>query len=349
MKTREIALVLGGGEGKRLWPLTASTPKFLFDCYKKKPLIVHTVERIPLKSPSVFIVSEDKFKKETSRILRRFIKKSFNFIVEPRARNTLPAVVLSLLSLRKKLGGDDFVVAVIPSDHLITRTGIFKRQLKAALKIAAQENKIILFGIRPSGPDTNFGYVEALSRRMHSGFTVMRVKKFLEKPSFQEAKKIIKSDNVFWNSGMFIFRASVFLAEVRRLLPGFLSGLEKSLAKGEVNRFYNKISALQIDKEILEKTDNILLVPAEFDWSDVGNFYLLDRLLAKDKNNNHFEGRCVSLLTRNTTLISADRDAVFALVGLEDTVVVCKDRKILIARKPFSPHIKKIIDEIEKT
>lgn len=329
---QKIALILAGGRGKRLFPLTLEKPKFLLKI-NGITLLESTIERIPLKKENIFIVGEEKFKKYLNEILKKTKIPLSNLILEPLSKNTLPAILLSLLELKKKFS-QDTVISILPSDHFVKGKRIFEKQLLSAYRFSEKFDSIILFGLRPKKFDKNFGYIQV---RDNLKISLKIVKRFIEKP-----KRKLNLSSLFLNLGIFTGKIKVFLSEIKSHQKDFFEKFLECYKNGQLKKIYEKIPSLQIDKSVLEKSKNLLLIPAKFSWNDVGNFLYLDRFFKKDFKQNYFEGKVFTFKTTHTTLISDSKEEFF-LLGLKDIFIVKYKDKILISKKDKLPELREFL------
>ncbi len=331
---QRIALILAGGKGERLFPLTLDRPKFLLEISDKKSLLELTIKRIPLERKNIYVVTEEKFAAKLKGVLRKLKIPISNLILESSSKNTLPALLLSLFKIKERFS-QEVLVGVLPSDHLIRKEEIFKRQLISAYNFSEEFDKIILFGLKPKKFDKNFGYIQITTDSKTT--SLKSVERFIEKPT-----KKIDLNYLLLNLGIFVAKAEVFLSEIEKYQGNFFRTFLKYYQNKKINEFYDKIMPLQIDKCILEKSKKLLVMPAKFIWSDVGNFLYLDKFLKKDFKKNYFKGKIFSLNTFQTTLISDSREE-FLLLGLKGIFIVKYKDKILISNKKFLPKIRELL------
>jgi len=329
-------LILCGGVGKRLWPLsTEEFPKQFLSLDGKKSLLEGTIERFldkKLYKDPVF-VSNVNFKE----LLKKQTKKG-DFIFEPCLKNTAPALITSVL----KIHSDDknATVLVLPSDHTIGKNNAFQRLIQDAKKIAERDNKIVLFGVVPNYPETGYGYIER-------AIDTSNVKSFKEKPDEKTAKEYIKN-GYLWNSGMFLFKAEIFLNEVRKHTPELFEICENSFKKGEKKdndfyidkSFFEKCSSVAIDIALMEKTKEAVVLPADIDWSDVGTWQSVWKSLKKDKNGILKTEKAKVLETKNCYI---NTTIPVSVLGLENVAILEKNGQLLVVNMDMSSEIKKII------
>jgi len=275
-------VILAGGKGERLWPLSREQfPKQFIKLLDDKSLFQKTVERAMIFSDAdeIYIVTNEEYR---FRVLDQLSELGVevpeeNILFEPYTRNTLPAIYYATKTILKK--NNDSVVAVLPSDHIVDVNDSYKKAFENAEYLA--ENYIVTFGIKPTHPHTGYGYIKP-GKHMGGGFVV---EEFIEKPRLDKAKEYFKK-GLFWNSGMFVFKASVFVEECKKLQPDVVKAFEtKSLKEA-----YEKIPAVSLDYGIMEKTDKAVVVPIDTFWSDVGSFESLYSIMSKDNDGNAING-----------------------------------------------------------
>jgi mannose-1-phosphate guanylyltransferase len=344
---------MAGGRGTRFWPRSREKkPKHLLDIISERTMIQETVDRIrPLIAPENILIVTGK---KHAAALRKQLPAipSANIIVEPEGKNTAPCIGLASLYIQKKVGDD--VMVVLPSDHAIADPRKFLSVIKAGAKLAAAGDALVTIGIVPTSPQTGFGYIE---RGNSCGRTAreeaFHVKSIREKPVLQQAQKFVASGKFYWNSGMFIWKASSILLSISRFLPDLSSGLtiiSQALGspreKATVRRIYGSLASISIDYGVMEKADNVFVLPGDFGWSDVGSWDALGEISAKDLNGNAFIGGS-NVLTEDTSnsLVYSPQKLV-ALVGVEDLIVVETKDALLICKKGRSQDVKKIVDDL---
>src|SRR5262249_22906386 len=254
-----------------------------------------------------------------------------NLVVEPVARNTAPAIALAARELLRR-GAGDAVMAVLPSDHLVADESAFQRVLEQAL--SAGERHLVTVGIRPTRPETGYGYLEVGTRKDGAASAVER---FVEKPDLARARQYVEAGNFLWNSGMFFFRADRLLAETQRHLPEVAAALDGSYADGP---------AISIDYGIMEKAEDIWAVPGEFGWNDVVTWTALADVHPDDPAGNVRVGGPLLALAAARNVVVGEQ--LVALVGVDDLVVVATGDAILIAPRSRAQDVRAIVAELEK-
>lgn len=339
-------VLLAGGTGSRLWPVSRELfPKQLVNLAGTDSLIQNTIKRMSpaLNAKNVRIVCGDDHFYEVSRHLEEIkIPSDGKVISEPCGRNTAPAILLAVLSILKK--EKDAVILVFPSDHVIRDKKEFHASLKKAVALA-EMNKIVTFGIKPSYPETGYGYIEGGKKVNGNAFAV---KRFVEKPDEKKAGRYLKAGNFFWNSGMFAFKASVMVSEFQAHQPAILKGIKKIVSSGNdvPRKLYEKVPDISIDYAIMEKTKKGVVLPVDFGWSDIGSWKSLYDFLPKNKENNVIEGDVVQQNTSNCFIRSESRLVVTN--DLENIVVVETPDTVFVSDLENSRNVKSIVTELKK-
>lgn len=341
-------ILLAGGSGTRLWPLSNERrPKHLLTLIGNSSLLQQAARRlIPLLPPNrLWAVTHEEQAAEVTRHIREIVGlPDENVLEEPSARNTLPAIVWASLVISGKV--QEAIIGAFPADHLITDQDSFQSDLKRAL-LLAEQGFLVTFGIRPSSPETGFGYILSGKPTDFGGF---RAETFLEKPDRNTAQKLLRQGNCFWNSGIFVFKASVFLEEVRRLQP-HLWEVMQPLAKSTNNRLvsdaYKSLPSLPIDVGIMEKSGNVAVIPATFDWNDLGNWEALYQATEKDEEGNVQKGRVIARDTRDSLLFSSP--GIVATIGVRNMIVVRWGNSVLVCPRDRAQDVKAAAEEAKTT
>lgn len=342
------ALVLAGGAGSRFWPFSRELePKQFMNLIGKHSLLQDTVSRLhPVVRPeNIFIVSNASYFFELKRQLARFNIPEDNIILEPQAKNTAPAIGLCA----KFISGidKDAILIVLPSDHFIRNTAKFRACLLEALRPAA-EGFLVTIGIKPRNPSTGYGYIKVKPRNINEGASYFKVDKFLEKPGLELAKKYVKNRKYFWNSGIFIWKVSVFMRELEAYLPDLYSILARIDTKEDIAKVWGKIKGVSVDYGIMEHSGKIALIPASFDWSDLGSWDALNDVLPKEARGNIIqtdsldcESSGISVFSRSNRLIGT--------VGLKDLIIADTADALLVCAKDKAQDVKKIVDKLKES
>ena len=348
------AVIMAGGKGTRFWPKSRERmPKHLLDIVSERTIIQETIDRIlPLiPAENILIVTglshADELMKQAPQIPEE------NIIIEPVGRNTAPCIGLAALHIKRK--SPDAVMVVLPADHLINDAARFCHLLSIAAEMAGRGDCLLTIGIKPTFPETGYGYIEQGSLKATiKGEDIYAVKSVREKPALEQANAFLEKGGFYWNSGMFLWRVDAIVSAIEQYLPDIHEGLlriEKSIGtdreKEVVDRVYRDIKPISIDYGVMEKADNVLLIRGDFGWSDMGSWDSLWEVSEKDENGNaaHVQGLFVGVDAKNT-LIHSPRKLV-ALVGVEDLIVVETEDSLLICKRGRSQDVKKVVEILE--
>lgn len=342
------AVILAGGSGSRLWPLSRQQlPKQFLRLDGAHSLLQGTIERLsPLIEPTdvLIVTGEEHAKGEAYHVLS-----PYQTLLEPVGRNTAPAIALAAAFLQQQ--GGDPVMVVLPADHIIKDVQAFQSSLRHAIE-AARNGMLVTFGIQPTRPDTGFGYIKAAPGDNRQ--SVLAVERFTEKPGLATAKQFLRDGGYYWNSGMFVWKASTILREIQQHLPevhAVLQDMLDSWRSGEVfeqvvQKQFHRMPTISIDVGVLEKCANVGLVPCEIGWSDVGSWDAVYEIAGKDENNNTLQGNVLALDCKNS-LIRGDKRLV-AAVGMEDICVVETPDAILITKRGQSQRVREVVEALKQ-
>lgn len=346
------AVIMAGGRGERFWPQSRnSRPKqFLSLTADGETMIQKTVKRLSslVDIEDVFIVTNKNYLGLVQEQLPDL--PADNVIAEPAARNTAPCIGLAAGIIRKKYG-DDAIMLVLPSDHLIKFNAMFIDILKQAIKVAEGNKNLVTIGITPTYPETGYGYINfSNSDTEYQG--AYEVVRFVEKPDVERAKQYVNSGEYLWNSGMFVWKASSILANIEKYLPDMYNGLVKISDSYGTESFdetlesvFPQLKSESIDFGVMERADDIYTIPGNFGWDDVGSWLALERINPTNEYGNMVKGDVVSINTKNSTIIGGKK--LIATIGLEDVIVVDTDDAILICAKDSSQDVKKVIENLK--
>lgn len=352
IKMKRTALIMAGGKGERFWPRSrVSLPKqFLSLTDDGKTMIQLTVERI---SPLVNI--EDVYI-ATNKNYRELVKQQLpgipeeNILCEPVGRNTAPCIGLGAAHVAKKY--DDATMIVLASDHLIKNNEIFTETFTQACEVAEKGENLVTIGITPNYPETGYGYIK-YDQNTKEG-SAYAVEKFVEKPVLEVAKEYLADGHYLWNSGMFVWKVSTILNNFKKLLPESYAALMKikeSVGTADeeavLNKEFMNLEAESVDYAIMEKADNIYIIPGNFGWDDIGSWLAVGRIKKTDDDNNVVNGNVVTVNTKNCVIEGADK--LIATVGLRDVVVVDTKDATLISTKENAGEIKKVLAKLRET
>ena len=349
------AVIMAGGRGTRFWPRSRERkPKHLLDIVSNRTIIQETVDRIkPLVAPhNILVVTGKKHARALIKQLPEIPVR--NIIIEPEGRNTAACIGLAALHIQKKVGDD--VMVVLPSDHAITDSSKYLEVIAAAAQFAAKENALVTIGIKPSSAQTGFGYIEqGNSFPCIANQEIFRVKSIREKPDLQQAEAFVQSGIFYWNSGMFVWKASTILKEIARFLPDLYSGLMKvKEALGSpseaatVRKVYKGLASVSIDYGIMEKANNVFMLPGDFGWSDVGSWDALWEISDKDNKGNALTGGSNVIFEDTEDSLVYSPQKLVALVGVKDLIIVETKDALLVCSRGKSQQVKKIVETLEE-
>lgn len=347
------SVVLAGGSGTRFWPLSRQeTPKQLLNIGStKQTLIQATVSRINSIIPfeRTYIVTNSNQTEPINFQLLSMTGFSWDkqFVVEPEAKNTAPAIGLAAVYLRNL--NPDAVMVVLPSDHIIKKNKKFCSSVLQGARIS-EEGFLVTIGIKPKKPETGYGYIKC-GKKIKQG--IYNVKAFKEKPDKNKAVRYLKEGGYYWNSGIFIWKADTILKAIKKHMPELYDGLariEKAIGTEKIQEItktvFSKCKSESVDYGILEKADKAAIIPVDFGWSDVGSWNALDYVLPVDTNNNVKKGNLISIDNKNSILYCGDR--LVAAIGLEDMIVVDTPDATLICPRSKAQDVRKIVDILKK-
>lgn len=343
-----IPVIISGGSGSRLWPISrTSHPKQFCDIFDE-PLLEHTLKRMqPMGIP--MIVTVQSLKVLTDRCMNNLGLPLDNVIYEPFPKNTAPAVAL-LCHVLDQQGKRNEVVGVFPADHLVASEKKFLDIVRLAEK-CAQDGKVVTLGIQPDHPSTGFGYIETSNEeyKKDGEFSVRKVRQFSEKPDAATAKKFLESGNHFWNAGMFVFKVDVMIKAFEQYLPEvwkIVSAIDKDRAN--LSEKYSQVASVSIDKGIMEKIDQQVCIPSDIGWSDLGSWddyaKMADLGLISQGTN---KAKTVAYEAKNNFVFSV-KEKTIAIVGIDDAFVIETPDALLVGKKGHSQDTKKIVEELEK-
>lgn len=346
-----IPVILSGGSGTRLWPISRrNLPKQFLSLAGNETLFQQTVRRAGRLQDAAapIVVASDDHRFLAAEQLQELGVGGASILLEPFARNTAPAIAVGAL---QALSHDpEAQVLVLPADHLIGDDTSFAEAVDRARPLATQ-GWLVTFGIRPDRAETGFGYIRRGTAINAGTFSVAQ---FVEKPKQEVAERYLASDEYEWNSGMFLFKAARYLEELAEHAPRMLEAAEASFASARVDLDFIRLEAEafagapndSIDYAVMEKTSRAAVVPVSCGWSDIGSWDALWTASNKDSNDNNLEGDVIALDTKGTLVRSHERHLV-ATIGLEDLVVVTTPDATLVARRSASQDVKKIVDDLK--
>ena len=363
---------MSGGSGSRLWPQSRSLyPKQFLPLVNDQTMLQNTLSRLDgldsVSDPLVIANEEHRFL--VAEQIRQMGRQASAIILEPVGKNTAPAVALAAMKAQALSEEKDPLLLVLAADHVIQNVQAFHQAIKTALP-AARDGMLVTFGIVPTHPETGYGYIKGgkqltgngeiaakpLELKTHNSSltTIYSVEKFVEKPDLETAQGYLASGDYYWNSGMFLFKASRYLEELNKFRPDILQACEKAMAVESTDLDFVRLDEAafhacpdeSIDYAVMEKTSDAVVVPLDAGWSDVGSWTSLADICEKDDSGNAFQGDVMLQDTRNTYVRSEKK--LIAAVGVENLVITESDDAILVAHKDRVQDVKKIVDRLKE-
>lgn len=335
------AVILAGGVGSRFWPFSRELePKQFMKIIGEASLLQATVRRLKglVDGRRIYIVTNSIYFYEVKAQVAGFGIPDSNIILEPQGKNTAPAIGLCAKLISKI--DKDALLLVLPSDHYVGNADNFRRTVKKAIA-CANKDFLVTIGIRPKAPSTGYGYIKT-----GKGNGFLGVEKFLEKPDLKSAKKYVKDKRYFWNSGMFIWKASVFLGELKKYLPGLYANLRLINSVDDIAGTWPKIKPISVDYGIMERSRKIALVPASFYWTDLGSWEALAEVFPKNKKGNiengdtlHLDSQGVCVFTRGNRLVST--------VGVNNIVIADTPDALLVCDRSRTQDVKCLVEKLK--
>ena len=345
----KYGVIMAGGGGTRFWPLSRrKNPKQLLKLDGKDYMINSSIKRLQgcLPKDHILIVTNSAQAEKMRKITEDYVEED-NILIEPCGKNTAACIGYAAIKLMRKYG--DGVMVITPSDAYIKNVTEFQNVLKKAVNAAEKNDTLVTIGIKPHFPATGYGYI----RYDKSGTEIeKKVREFKEKPDTDTAKRFFESGEYLWNSGIFVWKISTILNKFRELLPELnnqLMQIYESMGsereKQEIERIYPEMQSISIDYGIMEKTDHVVVIPAEFGWSDVGSWDTMDALYQPDENGNIMIGSSLSIDSACCTGYSPNK--MLVTLGLDNVVIVDTEDAIMVCSKDRVQDIRKIVDELK--
>jgi mannose-1-phosphate guanylyltransferase len=344
-----LPVIMAGGSGTRLWPLSRQLfPKQFLTLNGNNSMLQNTAHRLKgIKHQPPVVICNEEHRFSVAEQFRLNNIKNSGILLEPVGRNTAPAIALAAFNVLKT--GEDPLLLVLAADHIIKDEAAFCQSVNIATE-HAKKGKLVTFGIVPTAAEIGYGYIKRGEEIDNSGFNVA---KFVEKPNLSTAQQYLENGDYYWNSGMFLFRASNYLAELKKYRPDIYSACELSIAKIQIDADFVRVdkSAFEacpddsIDYAVMEKTSQAVMVPMDCGWSDVGSWTALWEIDEKDENGNVFKGDVISIDSSNSYVNAQEK--LVAIIGLTDVVVVETKDAILVSKKSETQHVKKIVEQLK--
>ncbi len=348
-------IIMAGGVGTRFWPMsrTARPKQFIDILDTGASLIRQTFLRFMDICPpeNVYVVTHALYRDQVLEQIPELTPGQV--LLEPMRRNTAPCIAYAAYKILQKNPDANLVIA--PSDHLIIKEEVFRDKIRTALKAASENPWLITLGIKPSRPDTGYGYIQFNRESYDSRYQQLhRVKTFTEKPGHELAVTFVESGEFLWNSGIFIWSLKSILKAFEQHLPDisklFMNGRDKYFTELEpsfINDTYTVCKSISIDYGIMEKAANVYVIEADFGWSDLGTWGSLHEIRGKDENNNAVSGKNVLTYDSSNCIIHVPADKLVVLQGLDDYIVVEDDGILLVCRKQDEQQLRHIVDDVK--
>ncbi|MFV1848680.1 mannose-1-phosphate guanylyltransferase/mannose-6-phosphate isomerase [Stenotrophomonas maltophilia] len=339
-------VILSGGSGTRLWPLSREAyPKQFLPLAGELTMLQATWKRVaPIAARGPLVIANEEHRFVAAEQLQQVGAEPAAIILEPVGRNTAPAIAVAALEATRD--GGDALLLVLPSDHVITNEAAFRSAVQAAAG-AAEAGKLVTFGIVPTGPETGYGYIKAAEGR-----GLRAVERFVEKPDLETATGYVSSGQYYWNSGMFLFKASRYLQELERFHPAMLAGSRQAWQQARRDADFTRldkdaftaVASDSIDYAVMEKTADAVVIPLDAGWNDVGSWTALRDVSQQDGDGNAHQGDVIAIDCRNTY---AYAQRLVALVGLDDVIVVETDDAVLVGKADRMQEVKTVVAQLK--
>lgn len=346
-------VIMAGGSGTRFWPRSREgKSKQFLPILGKNSLIESTIMRLRslTSHKNIYIVAK---KSQEEELLKHSGKIPLeNIIYEPFGRNTAACIGLAAIFIGKR--DKEGVMVVSPSDHMIKNKKQFNKVIRVAAEMAAEKDGIVTIGITPDRPATGYGYIQT-GEEIDStdGVKTYSIKTFAEKPNLATAQRFLQSGDFFWNSGIFIFRVSVFLKTLKQQMPDLHEGLvkiqkafDKSNYEDVLKKVYQQLKSISIDYGVMEKIQNVYLVRGNFEWNDLGSWEQVYKLSPKDDEQNVISGDVITVDTQNSYVHNSK--GLVAVLGLKDVIVVQEGGATLVCSREKAEDVKGIVDRLKR-
>lgn len=328
-------IILAGGKGTRLWPLSRGSFPKQFILLGKESLFEQSLKRaLAVEKPeNIFISTTDNYYFYVEKSIKKFKIKTKNIIIEPSPKNTGPAILFAIKEIKKRCKTKDELILTCPSDHFISPLKNYVKDVKRAKKIATL-SYIVTFGIKPIAPETGYGYIGTRIDITKDNPEYYFVEKFVEKPNFLRAEKFLKAGNYFWNSGIFLFPMELMLENFKKYAP-------------EINTVnFSDIKPISIDNAVIEKTDRLVTLIGNFNWSDVGSWDSFHKVQKKDLKGNVLMGNTLIQDVENSLILGNRR--LIAGLGLRNITIVETEDVIFVSSKERSQEVRVLVEKLKK-
>lgn len=351
MNLDRFAVIMAGGAGSRLWPLSReSRPKQFIELCDGKCMLLQTIDRIREIVPydKCFIITNKKLFDITKKTVGDIIPVS-NIILEPMRKNTAACIAYATMVLKEKAGQG--VLCFIPADGYVGEENSYRAAVGQACRAAEETNNLVVIGITPTYPSTGYGYIHIDGEKVISG--AYKVERFVEKPDHATAEKYMKSGDYLWNSGILVGTIEAILKNVKKYLPNHYDSLSRAVQTGDngelpvsIENAFNKLENISFDNGVLEKCGDISAVKGNFDWDDIGSLGALPRVLGTDKDGNAINGSYCGIDTSDT--IVCGNDMLVATVGVSNLVIAVTQDAVLVCPKDRVQDVKALVGRLKE-
>lgn len=348
-------VLMAGGAGTRFWPRSRQDmPKQLLKLFGERSMLQQTYDRIKglTDNSKILIVTAQNLKQEIISQLPEIPVE--NIVAEPFGRNTAPCIALAATVINSRENGNSEIMAILPADHLVNDVPKFQAVLMTAAKYASETETLVTLGIKPTYPETGYGYIQRTDRLLETdNQKIYPVKTFAEKPNIETAARFLESGDFYWNGGIFVWSTKTILrefedqmVELHDVLPQIAEKVDKDGFDEAVLKVYSATKAISIDYAIMENAENVSVIEADFEWNDVGSWEAVFNLSEKNNKNNAVHSRySVEIESHNNYFYSKNKKLI-AAVDINDMILVETDDAILICRKSSSQRVKEIVDKL---
>lgn len=352
----KVAVIMAGGGGTRFWPLSRlAKPKQLIRLTSDQPMINETIDhyRDIVSHTNTFVVTNQEQTALMSSLIYEDVPRD-HILSEPVGKNTAPCILYSTLVIQKLYG--DALMAVLPADHHISDLKEYKRILSLAYATADATDRIVTIGLWPTSPATGYGYIRFSENPISADSSeVFMLKRFVEKPELLRAQEYVRSGKYLWNSGMFIWKASVIIKEFEKHMPELYAKLYSIYDQlctpqeaSAIAQVYPTLESTSIDYGIMEKTSDVCVIPAEFGWNDVGSWDSMSEVFPTDDDGNVVRAKESLLLDTSNTIISSDSGRMITTVGVENLIIVDTGDALMVCARSCAQDVKKLVEELKK-
>lgn len=352
---KKYGIIMAGGGGTRFWPLSRrALPKQFLNLTGKDILVNETFDRLSgvVEQENIFVVTDTLYADKTYELMQGRVTGE-RILREPAARNTAACIGYAAMEVLTKYG--DGILCIVPSDHYIRRGELYEQTLEQGMELAEKSGCLVTIGIVPSYPATGYGYIKSGEKigGQELSLTCRRVEEFVEKPSEEVAAEYLREGSYFWNSGIFIWKASVILRAFEKLLPDVyecLNTIGAAMRSGRerqvLEEVYPRIPKISIDYGIMERADNVMMLEGRFGWSDVGSLDALAILHPLDAGGNVGLGEHIFIDTEGT--ICYAKNKLIAAAGVRDLIIVETDDVVLVCAKEKAQEVKTLVEQLKK-